>query len=72
MCLTSLLRDNVTPTFVNVVVPETRPCHLISWLLIEVTPSHVLLNAPINPEHHCSLVQPDQKRWSESEEHVNV
>lgn len=70
MRLTSLLCDNVTPTFVTEVLPETHPCYLISWLLIEVTPSHVLLNAPINPEHHFTSVQPDQKTWSE--EYVNV
>lgn len=55
--------DSVTPTFVT--LPGTCPCYLISWLLIEVNTSHVLLNAPFNLEQHCSSLQLDQKRWSE-------
>lgn len=70
MCLTGLLHDNITPTSVTVVVPETHPCYFISWLLMQVTPSHVFLYALINPEHRCNSFQPDQKMWSE--EYVNV
>lgn len=32
---------SITPTF----VPETHPCYFISWLLMQVTPSHVFLYA---------------------------
>ena len=65
MCFASFCCDNVTPISVTVALPETRPCFLISWQLIEVKTSHILLNAPFNLEQHGSSVLPDQKRWPE-------
>lgn len=51
--------DNVTPTPVAVALSGTPPCYLISWLLIEVNTSHVLLHISFNLEQHFSS---DQKR----------
>lgn len=60
-------------SFFTVALPGTRLCYFISWLLIGVNASRVLLKAPFDLQQQFSQagsVKLDQKMWSEQCDNV--